>query len=77
MLVEYLECLHQLFEVGHGPGLWKMPFHFQQLLQCTTIAELVHKVEVVVGLEHLDALDNVWGRFDAGEGVDFIDSTLF
>lgn len=53
-----------------------MPFDLQEFFEGASVAELVDKVEIVVGLEHLDVLDDVRRGLDAGEGVDLVDGAF-
>lgn len=77
VLVEDLKGLDELLEILHGLCLGELLFLLEELFEGAPITELIHEVEVVVGLEHLDVPHDVGRRLDARQRVDFVDSALF
>jgi hypothetical protein len=59
VLVELLKSLEQLPEDNEGLGFFEHLLLIDQTLKSTAVAVLVHKVEVVGGLQGLDEPDDV------------------
>lgn len=75
MFVQCFECIQKLLEYVKGLRLCEKLLVFELMLECLSVAVLVHKVVVVLRFQELDELDDVHA-FNFGQHPDFIDRAL-
>lgn len=77
ILNQHLEGFEEILEIGQSPVLGEIPVLLDEGLQCSPIAVLIYKIDIVGSFKNLDKLDNMSGVFDLGEGLDFVNGKLF
>jgi len=77
VFIKNLKCINELFEYQQSLLLRKSPLFPQQSLECTSIAVLINKVEVIGSFKHINILDDMLMFFDVSEDVDLVNGALF
>lgn len=76
VFIEDLEGLEELFEDEQSIGFWEFDLLGEEILEGTTVAVLIDKVEIVGCFEHVVVLDDIGVAFYVGEDVDLVDCAL-
>jgi hypothetical protein len=59
VLIQNFEGFNYLREIGEGDSFRERPLLFEKLFKCSSVAELVHEVEIVSSFEHIEVFDDV------------------
>ena len=62
--VQYFKSVKYLLKDTHCFGFLKLTLFFQKFIECTSVAELVDKVVIVLRTQHFNVLNNVLVRWD-------------
>jgi hypothetical protein len=76
VLVEHLEGINQLLEDEKRLFLKNNPVLTEHALESTTVAVLIHEVEIVWSFKHVDVFDDVFVFLYVRQDIDLVNSTL-